>query len=52
MEQLKIDRSRLKTVKNYAKYKGFSPQRIYQMQKEGLLKFTEIDGVKFIEVDK
>ena len=51
MESIKIDRTKLKTVKNYALSKGFTPQRIYQLEKEGLVKFTEIDGIKFIDIN-
>ena len=50
METTKIDRSRLKTIKSYAKLKGYTVQRIYQFINEGSLKVTEIDGVKFIIV--
>jgi hypothetical protein len=49
MDSRLIDRTKLKTVKNYAKWRNFSPQRIYQLEKEGSVKFTEIDGVKFVE---
>ena len=49
MENIKVDRSKLKTVKNYGKLIGFTPQRIYQLEKEGSVKFTEIDGIKFVE---
>ena len=50
MENLKIDRSRLKTYKNYAQLTGYTVQRIYQLVKTGELKTIEIDGVKFIKV--
>jgi hypothetical protein len=50
METLKIDRTKLKKVSNYAKLKGFTPQRIYQLAEEGKLKLIEIDGVKFVQV--
>jgi predicted transcriptional regulator len=50
MESLKIDRSKLRTFKNYAKEKGYTVQRIYQLVKEGSLKTVEVDGVKFIKV--
>jgi hypothetical protein len=48
MESLRVDRTKLKTIKNYATSRGFTPQRIYQLEKEGKIKFTEIDGVKFV----
>lgn len=47
-EALKIDRSKLQKVSNYAKKIGKSPQRVYQMEDEGKIKITEIDGVKFV----
>jgi len=50
MDSLKIDRTKLLTVKNYAFKKGYSPQRIYQLEKEGQVKFVEIDGVKFVSL--
>ena len=50
MESLKIDRTKLKTYKNYAKQEGYTVQRIYQLVKENKLKTTSIDGVKFITV--
>lgn len=53
MEKLKIDRTKLMTIKNYADSIGFTPQRIYQLAKESSsgIKIVEIDGVKFIEKD-
>jgi hypothetical protein len=50
MESIRIDRTKLLTVKNYALKKGYSPQRIYQLEKEGQVKFVEIDGVKFVSL--
>ena len=50
MDSLKIDRTKLLTVKNYASKKGYTPQRIYQLEKEGQVKFIEIDGVKFVNL--
>jgi hypothetical protein len=50
MENLNIDRTKLRTYKNYAQLTGYSVQRIYQLVKSGELKTTEIDGVKFIKV--
>ena len=34
VNELKIDRTKLMTFKNYAKAYGFSVQRIYQLEKE------------------
>ena len=50
METLKIDRSRLRTFKNYAKEYGYSVQRIYQLEKEKKIDVVLIDGVKFVRV--
>ena len=52
MDLLKVDKTKLKTVKNYATLKGYTPQRIYQLEKEGQVKFTEIDGVKFVDLSR
>lgn len=50
MENLKIDRTKLKTVENYAKYFGMSRPTVYKRIREGLLKKIEIDGVTFVHV--
>jgi hypothetical protein len=50
MESLKIDRTKLVRISTYAKQKGLTPQRIYQLRDSGDLKITEIDGVQFIEL--
>ena len=50
MESLKIDRSKLKTVENYAKAYGISKPTIYKRLKEGLLTKVIIDGVTFVKV--
>jgi NRPS condensation-like uncharacterized protein len=49
-QPLKIDQTRLRTFKTYAKDYGFTVQRIYQLAKEKKLEIIEIDGVKFIKV--
>jgi hypothetical protein len=50
MEVLKIDRTKLKTVRNYALMKGKTVQQIYNWIKDEKCKCVEIDGVKFIEL--
>ena len=50
MEGLKIDRTKLKTVKNYAISQGVSPQAIYKMIDEERIESTKIDGVVFIKI--
>lgn len=47
-----IDISTLKTPINYAKQKGVSRQRVYLMMQEGKLDYIEIDGTKFITLNK
>lgn len=48
MDQLKIDRTKLKKISTYAAMTGVTPQRVYQLAKEGEVKIVEIDGVKFV----
>ena len=50
MENIKIDRTRLKTVRSYALTKGVTVQQVYNWIKSDKCKCVEIDGVKFIEV--
>lgn len=47
-EVLKIDRTRLMKISTYAKKKGLTPQRIYQLVNEGSIKIIIIDKVKFV----
>jgi hypothetical protein len=49
---MKVDISRLLTVKNYAKSEGVTPSYIYKLNKEGKMGLCTIDGVKFVEVAK
>ena len=50
MNTLKIDRTKLRTVKNYAKDQGVDRQRVYYLIRKGELKTEIIDGVTFIKV--
>jgi predicted DNA-binding transcriptional regulator AlpA len=50
MEALKIDRTKLKTVENYAKAYGISKPTIYKRLESGELKKVVIDGVTFVQV--
>lgn len=50
MQSLKVDKTKLKSIANYAKSKNLTPQRIYQLANEGAVNLIEIDGVKFIEI--
>jgi len=51
MEVLKIDRTKLITVKNYALSKGVTPQQVYNWINDKKVKQVIIDGVKFIYLD-
>jgi len=51
MEALKIDRTKLVTVTNYAKEIGVVRQTIYNMIRSGELKSEKIDGVLFVVRD-
>jgi hypothetical protein len=50
METLKIDRTKLRTVKNYAKDQGLERQRVYYLIRTGKLTTEVIDGVTFIKL--
>jgi len=50
MESIKIDRTKLKTVENYAKAYSVSKPTVYKRISEGLLKKVVIDGVTFVQV--
>ena len=50
MESLKIDRTKLVKVSNYADSKGVTRQAIYEQVKRGDVKIVEIDGVKFVNI--
>lgn len=50
MKELKIDRSKLKTVENYSKAYGISKPTVYKRLREGLLKKVVIDGVTFVQL--
>ena len=50
MEALKIDRTKLATVKNYAISRGVTPQQVYNWIKQSKVKEIVIDGVTFISL--
>ncbi len=50
METLKIDKTKLKTLKNYADLLGVTVQAVYKMVHEGRVKTETIDGKLFIKV--
>ena len=45
-----IDKSKLKTVKNYAAMRGITVQAVYKMIKENRVPTDSIDGVNFIQI--
>ena len=47
---LKVDRSKLKTIKTYAKSQGITVQAVYKMINEDRIEIDTIDGVAFIVV--
>lgn len=51
METLKVDKTRLQTVANYAKEQGVTRQTIYLWAKDPLkkIKIVTIDGFMFVE---
>jgi len=50
VEALKIDKTKLKTVSNYAKDIMVTRQTVYNMAKEKKVKIVVIDGVQFIQL--
>ena len=50
METLKVDRTKLKTVTNYAKDIGVTRQTVYNMAKDKKVKIVVIDGVQFVQI--
>ncbi len=49
---MRIDSNKLKTVSNFAKEKGFTRQHVYRLIKNNEINSIEIDGIKFIILDK
>lgn len=50
MESLKVDKTKLKTVRSYALMRNVTVQQVYNWIKEGKVDQVVIDGVKFIHV--
>lgn len=50
MEKLKVDRTKLKTVNNYAKAYGISKPTVYKRIETGEIKKVVIDGVTFVHI--
>ena len=49
---MRIDSNKLKTVSTFAKEKGFARQHVYRLIKNDEINSIEIDGIKFIILDK
>jgi hypothetical protein len=47
---LKVDRTKLRTITNYAKMMGVTTTTITNWIKSGMLQTEEIDGVRFIKI--
>jgi len=50
MEPIKVDKTKLKTVKNYAEHIGVTVQAVYKMIREDRVKTETIDGVTFVRL--
>ena len=48
MESVNIDKTKVRTIKNYAKDIGVTVQAVYQMIKEDRVPVVHIDGKIFI----
>jgi hypothetical protein len=49
-KELKVDITKLMTVRSYAQKTGKTVAWIYRLGERGDLKIIEIDGVKFVKV--
>lgn len=50
MESNKIDRTKLRSAKSYAKMSGISIQHVYRLMKNKTLKTILIDDIRFIHL--
>jgi hypothetical protein len=50
MQTLKVDRTKLRTPKSYAKMIGKTVQQVYNLMNDKKVVVVEIDGVKFIQL--
>ena len=46
---MQLNLKSLKTVKNFAKGEDVTPSYIYKLVREGKMKLTMVDGVKFVD---
>ena len=52
MQSNKVDILNLKNIKNYALKEGVTTSYIYKLIRENKLSAVDIDGVKFIDIQK
>jgi hypothetical protein len=50
METLKVDVTKLMTIRRYAQMLDVSVQAVYNWAKDGKINIREIDGVKFVQL--
>lgn len=50
MESIKIDKSKLRTVKSYSQMMGVTVQQVYNWIKDQKVEMVKIDGVIFIKL--
>ena len=49
---MKVEINNLMSVKNYAEREGVTASYIYKLEKQGRMELFQIDGVKFVEINK
>lgn len=49
---MKVETENLMSVKNYADREGVTASYIYKLEREGKMVLFQIDGVKFVEVNR
>lgn len=52
LSSMKIEIDNLMSVKNYANREGVTASYIYKLEKQGRMNLFQIDGVKFVEINK
>lgn len=49
---MKVEINNLMSVKNYAEREGVTASYIYKLEKQGRMELFQIDGIKFVEINK
>lgn len=52
LASMKVEINNLMSVKNYAEREGVTASYIYKLEKQGRMELFQIDGVKFVEINK